>query len=473
MTKPGRLRGTGNGGEAVDFAAAIPLTPQQHSLYRDSLAHPGTGRYVEQLHWRWHGPLDTRRFTAAWQSVVDRESVLRASFTGRGATPPRLVVHEHARAQVVRYPAGCVEWDELLETDRLRGFDLHRPGLLRLTLVDEPVAPGPPAEEGAPATRILLTHHHVLLDSWSVFVLLQEFYRAYLAGGALPGGERRPDIRDYSRWLAAQDTGPARQFFSRALSGVRPVVRPARPGPVTGPGGHGRAVARLDAGASDRLEGWAAAHAATEFSALQAIWAVLLYRAGAARGPAPIGFGVAVSGRGIPLETAERLPGLLMNVQPMTVRIDPAQPLELLLADLRDQELDRAAYEWVSLGQVHDWSGRPGQELLESVLVFAHRPPMADGLEQALAAQEISVTAPGSVGAQTAFPLALLAHRDTDGGLTLTAVHDRRRIVDADASRLVAECARLLRHLPTGSAEATVGDVLDLLGRDGPPGQAS
>ncbi|WP_261995068.1 hypothetical protein, partial [Streptomyces sp. ME109] len=36
----------------------------------------GGGGQLEQLYWDWSGPLEVARFAAAWQSVVDRESVL-------------------------------------------------------------------------------------------------------------------------------------------------------------------------------------------------------------------------------------------------------------------------------------------------------------------------------------------------------------------------------------------------------------
>ncbi|MEK8141863.1 hypothetical protein NKH18_02035 [Streptomyces sp. M10(2022)] len=149
----------------------------------------------------------------------------------------RVVFHDRARVEVVRHPAGTVDWDQLLERDRLRGFDLRRPGPLRLTLVDEPAcAAEPPSGPGGPmaATRVLLTFHHGLLDAWSVFVLLEEFCRAYLADGVLPGGERRPDIRDWARWLAGQDLAPARDFWTRAVPGDAPRCCPAGPDPTPG-----------------------------------------------------------------------------------------------------------------------------------------------------------------------------------------------------------------------------------------------
>ncbi|MGW0737608.1 condensation domain-containing protein [Streptomyces sp. NPDC002851] len=476
--------GTDSADGAADSLVTVPVTPQQHGLLLDALAHRGTGRYVEQRFWRWHGPLDIRRFIAAWQSVFDRETVLRAAFDWD--EEPCLVLHEHVAAEVVRHSAGTVDWDELRERDRLRGFDLHRPGLLRIAVVDDPATPesyGPDmytsqssGAEAKASARILLTFHHVLLDGWSVSILLQEFYRAYLADGALPGGERRPDIRDYATWLADQDTGPAREFWSGAVPSVAPAVRPAVPGPATGERGPGRAEVRLGPAEADRLRAWAAARAATESSALQAVWALLLYRASGAAGPAPVGFGVTVSGRGIGLDAVERLPGLLMNSLPMTLQVDPEAPLTALLTQLRDQALDMAAYEWVSTGQIHEWSGRrAGEKLVESLIVFENYPRTSDGLEGALAARGIRVEPPGSAGAQTAFPVTLLAYRDVDGDLVLAAVHDRERLSDTDATQLVSACARLLRTLSgdasglsDGGADATtttttVADVLDTI----------
>ncbi|MET7515766.1 amino acid adenylation domain-containing protein [Streptomyces sp. NPDC005480] len=444
---------------AVDVPETVPVTPQQHGLLLDALAHSGSGRYVEQLFWRWYGPLDTERFTAAWQSVFDRETVLRAAFDWDDA--PCLVLHDRVTPDVVRHPAGSVDWDELMEQDRVRGFDLRVPGLLRATLVDDPDGADPDGV-GTPSTRVLITFHHVLLDGWSVSVLLQEFYRAYFADGTLPGSERRPDIRDYARWLAEQDTAPAREFWSAAVPAAAPLVRPALPGPATGQSGWSRAEVRLSRPEADRLRSWAAARAATESSALQAVWALLLYRAGGGHGPSPVGFGVTVSGRGIALDSVERLPGLLMNSLPMTIQVDPAQTVPQLLTDLRDQALDMAAYEWVSTGQIHEWSGRRADEkLVESLIVFENYPRSSEDLESTLAAHGIRVELPEAAGSQTAFPVTLLAFRDVDGSLVLTAVHDRGRITDADAALLVGQCARLLRELPdTADESTTVADIL-------------
>ncbi|MFJ5549849.1 condensation domain-containing protein [Streptomyces sp. NPDC093225] len=489
-SRPGAEQGRdGHGACAAGAAASSPpragrpvqppglsVTWQQHDLLLDSFEHRGTGRHVEQVSWRWRGPLDAERFTAAWQSVVDRETVLRAAFAWE--PEPHVVLHERAAAEVVRHPAGSVGWDELVERDRLRGFDLRRPGPLRVTLLDEPAdgdgagpagGPGPSSgadrEPDAAATRVLLTFHHGLLDAWSVFVLIDEFYRAYLAGGALPGQERRPDLRDWSLWLSRQDPGPAREFWTRTVPAGTPAVLPAAPGPDTLESGCGRAEARLTAVEADRLHRWAAAQALPDSTALQAVWALLLYRATGASGPAQVGFGVTVSGRGITLDAVERLPGPLRNCLPMSVQVDPGERFLQLLTELRDRALDMAAYEWVSAGQIHEWTGRAsrGGRLLESVVAVESAPRREPDARTELAAGGVRVDPPRASGVHTAFPVALFAHREADGALTLSALHDRARISAADARRLVGHCVRLLTVLPRTDERTTVAEVLAAL----------
>ncbi|CAL9667838.1 condensation domain-containing protein [Streptomyces sp. Tu 3180] len=453
---------------------AVPVTVQQYGVLLDSLAHRHTGRHIEQVSWDWRGPLDTERFTCAWQSVMDREAVLRAAVDWQDdprARPPgpRIVLHDHARADVVRHRAGTVGWEELLERDRLRGFDLRRPAPLRLTLFDLPgqdtARPG-----GAPATRVLLTFHHALLDAWSAYVLLDEFGRAYLAGGVLPGGERRPDIRDRARWLERQDPAAARDFFTRTAPPEPPVLLPALPGPGTGQSGCGRAEARLSAAEAARLHRWAGARAVPDSGVLHAVWALLLYRAAGTDGPATVGFGVTASGRGIALDAVERLVGPMRTHLPVTVRVDPAHRLEQLLSALRDRALDMAAYEWACAGQARQWAGRTaGPALLDSLVSLETVPGRPAALRAGLSAAGIRFERLRASGAHTLFPVALLAHHLADGSLALAALHDRARLADADAARLVAHCARLLRHLPGTGPGATVADALAVLGAEPVP----
>ncbi|MEV3993785.1 condensation domain-containing protein [Streptomyces sp. NPDC049837] len=450
---------------AGPLVRGVVPSPLQRDLLSDADAttDPAAARHVGQLACVWHGPLDPERFTAAWQSLVDRESVLRSAFDN--SPEPRVVVHDRVRADVVRLPHGSADWTALVEGDRLRGLDPRTPGPLRVTVLGG----GPAVSATAPPTRVLLTYHHALLDDFSARLLLREFTRAYLAGGRLPGGERRPDMGDYTHWLAGQDTTAARQFWSSAAPppGAAHSPLPAAP-PASGAAGTGtgRARLRLTPAQTARLGAWAAGWGGTESGALQAVWALLLYRATGSADAEPVRFSVAVSGRGIPFEGVERLPGALRNPLPLSVVVDPRATVPQLLAELRDRALDMAAYEWVSAGQIRAWTQDRDQDRPSAppgtLVVFESRPRPADDIAPELAAQGIRLEPPVTLAARTAFPLTLAAQHDQDGGLVLTVSYDRDRA--AAVADVLAHAGYLLHELPLMPCEsATIADIVALL----------
>ncbi|CAL9653835.1 condensation domain-containing protein [Streptomyces sp. enrichment culture] len=443
---------------AARILPAFRATPQQSALYAGGDARPGTGRHVEQLVWAWHGPLDLARFTASWQSVYDCESVLRTAFTG--GLEPQLVVHERVVPDIDRQVFHDGDWSALLERDRLRGFDLHRPGALRLTLLERKrVRSGTVAP-----TWILVTYHQALLDTRSAHILLREFYRAYLAGGTLPGGERRPDLRDYTAWVAAQDPEAAQGFWADSMPPDDAASRPGRDTAPTGRTGIGHARLRLDPVETTRLAHWAGTWGCAESSVVQAVWAMLIHEGSGADGPAPVRFDVTVSGRGILFDGAARMPGPLRNPLPMYVEVDPAATVPGLLRKLRDRALDMAAYEWVPGDWIRAWARRGFGGAADTVVVFEDAPHPVDGLEADLAAHGIGAEFPVTVPARSVPPIGLLAHHDSAGGLVLTGVYDRALFEEGTVAELLAQCAMLLRALSASAGEyTTVGEALKLL----------
>lgn len=439
----------------------VALTGHQRELLLDCAAGPpGRGGDLEQVYWNWSGPLDRDRFRTAWQSLSARESVLRAAFDWTAL--PRLVLHPRATVDITHHTRTTTAWQDLLEADRRRGLDPARPPLLRLNVLEG---------RAAEPARILLTCHRALLDEHAVHLLLREFYRAYLAGGRLPGGERRPDLRDHARWLARQDSTGARELWTRTAPPARPATAAGRPGPGTGQSGAGRLHTRLEEPHSSRLRTWAADRGAGESSALHAAWALLLYRAAGRPGPLRVTFAVRLHGRDTALPGAAGLPGPPAGPLPVTVRVDPAAPLGELLHQVRDALLDLAAYPWVSADLIRAWTGRPGPaRLADSAVSFTTPAELPPAVRAELADRGVTAGPPRTTGTATALPVTVGARHDRGGALLLDAVHDRARLADADAAALLAQCTTLLRGLPGLTApHCTVGRALDLLAGTDPP----
>ncbi|GAA2307806.1 condensation domain-containing protein [Streptomyces kunmingensis] len=451
-------------------ARTVPLMGAQRAQVRAAVRAPyDRGHHVEQVALRWTGPLDPRRWAAAWQSVAAGESVLRSAFDWVAA--PRLVLHDRAVVDIVhRSRTEVRSWNELLLHDRARGFALDRAGLLRLTLLED--APSA-TDASVPSTRVLLTYHRALLDERAVHILLRAFYRAYAVGGPLPGGERRPDARDHARWLAEQSPDAARGYWTRAAPPPDAVMSPGRPSGPTQQRGDAQIRRRLDPLQALRLRTWATGRGAGESSALHLVWALLLYRAAGARGPAHVSFGLRLAGRDVALPGASDAPGLLGGCAPLTVTVDPAQTLGALTHRLRDASLDMAAYPWVSDELLREWADG-GARPADTTVDFDSRPVMAPAVRAELESQGVRVDMPRLVGGGTGPAVTLVARHEPDGALGLTSLYDRAVLGDADATLMLSQCVRLLRALADFTDEgATVAELLGVLDGLGVPGAAA
>ena len=100
--------------------------------------------------------------------------------------------------------------DGILAEDYAERFDFASPPLLRFTLI----------RLGVRWHRLLFTHHHILMDGWSMPVLMRELLALYARRGDAGALPRVTPYRDYLTWIAAQDRAAAVAAWSAALSGV-------------------------------------------------------------------------------------------------------------------------------------------------------------------------------------------------------------------------------------------------------------
>ncbi|RMF26124.1 MAG: non-ribosomal peptide synthetase, partial [Chloroflexi bacterium] len=278
-----------------------PLSPMQQGMLFHSLLAPEAGMYIEQLSCTLRGDLDVSAFTRAWQRVVDRHPILRTAFIGEGLKEPIQVVHRR-----VRLPIEQQDWrtlppaeqearlERFLEAERQRGFQLSKPPLMRLALIR--------VEERA--YKFVWTHHHLLMDGWSLPILLQEvlaFYEAFRQGRDLYLPPSRP-YRDYIVWLKKQDMARAEAFWRRLLKGFTaptPLTvdrRPAGDGDGSPPEetDYRKLDILLSAETTAALQALARQHQLTLNTLVQGAWALLLSRYS---GEDDVVFGATVSGR--------------------------------------------------------------------------------------------------------------------------------------------------------------------------------
>jgi amino acid adenylation domain-containing protein/non-ribosomal peptide synthase protein (TIGR01720 family) len=416
------------------------LSPLQNGLLFHSLYAPGSEAYLEQVSWTAVGDLDTGALERAWQMAALRHPVLRTSFAWKGLDHPVQVVHPAGGPEWERY-----DWRELSEdeqrqgladlaaADRRRGFDLESLPLLRLAVV----------RVGEDAHRCVWTFHHLLLDGWSLPVLLGEvfaLYEAFACGRDLDLAESRP-FKEYIAWLGQQDLAAAEAFWRRALAGfTTPTPLPAdRRAEVLGEEVWGEVRSQIAESLADGLRSCAQERRVTLNTLLQGAWAVLL---GRMSGQQDVLFGATVAGRPASLPGIERMVGLFINTLPVRVKMAASESLPGCSGQLQEFLTEMRQFEFSPLSRVQRWSQvTGGAPLFESLVVFENYP-----VDSALRSRDLSLRIQDlGVREATTYPLTLALGPGST--FLLKLAYDGRRFERATAGRLLESLRSLLTDL--------------------------
>jgi non-ribosomal peptide synthase protein (TIGR01720 family) len=412
------------------------LTPTQEGMLFHSLLAPQSSVYIVQKSYTLRGQLDVEAMQRAWEEVIARHAVLRTSFSWEAEAEPQQIVHRR-----VKLPWSQQDWrglsaeeqrtrlEEFLTADRVQGFDLATPPLLRLSLFIL----------GDDVCQFTWTHHHLLLDGWSTAIVLQEvsaLYQAYSRSESLRLPRRRP-FRDYVTWLREQDTQAAEQFWRRELQGIR------APTPLgsemahdsNGPGEQYKEMqVQMSRRSTDAMQQFARAQQVTLNTVVQGAWALLLSRYS---GEAAVVFGAVVAGRPAGLAGVEEMVGMFINTLPVRVAVAEERMVGEWMRELQQRQAEAREYEAVSLAQVQGWSEiERGQPLFESIIVFENYP-----IERASETRDEVLQIPAVRSFErNVYPLAILVMPSPQ--LTLQAIYEARRF-DAD------QIEQTLQHLIT------------------------
>ena len=441
----------------------LSLSPMQKGILFHSLYAPDSGVYFQQLHCVLHGKLNLQAFEQAWQQSLNRHSILRTSFFWEDLEEPVQVVNRQ-----VTLPIETEDWSELsasaqqsrlhafLDADRRRGFELSRAPLLRLALL----------RLDADRHRLIWSHHHLLLDGWSISLLLKEvfiLYEALCRNESAQLAQPRP-YRDYISWLQGQPLAEAERFWREKLRGFSsptPLVighsAAARAG-GQGEGEQGEYLeqrARLSVEETAELSAMARRHQLTLSTIVQGAWALLLSRYS---GQAEVVFGATVAGRPAQLRGVEQMVGLFINT--LAVRVEMGRGEEKVsewLGRMQREAVEMRQYEHSPLVEVQGWSEVPrGTPLFESLLVFDNY-PVRNSLQVKTGRSEIPEIRDVASFKQTNYPLTLTVAPGEE--LRLLLSYEQERFDEESISRMLthfhhlltaiaADPQRLVRDLP-------------------------
>ncbi|MFD3167086.1 condensation domain-containing protein, partial [Herpetosiphon sp. NSE202] len=423
-----------------NIEAIYGLSPLQQGLLFHSLYAPNTGAYVEQLHCRLTGNLNQQAFEHAFQHVLNRHPILRTAFVWEQLDKPVQVVHttislpiEYINWQADSAQAQQTRLNQLLQTDQQTDFDLTKAPLMRVRII----------KTAADSYYFIWTHHHILLDGWSVSTVLGELfslYAAYSQGQSLSLAPTKP-YRGYINWLKSQDTQVAERFWSSYLKGFispTPLINP-RPTPQQSTKmGYAEDQLALSSATTSALQELARQNQLTLSTIIQAAWALLLSRYSNEQ---DVVFGATVAGRPADLLGIETMVGLFINTLPVRSQVDPDLCLIDWLQNLHRNQVQLRQFEYSALADIQRLSELPrGTALFDSLVVFENYPLDAtlQGSDAGLNFHDIHAVE------HTNYPLTLLVLPKQT--LTLRLSYAQQQFSASTIEHMLAHLAQLLNQ---------------------------
>ncbi|WP_344317138.1 amino acid adenylation domain-containing protein [Actinoplanes couchii] len=413
--------------DALPVAAdVLPPTPLQLGFYFH--AQDGDDRYEVQQFVTLDGPLDAGALRRSVQRVLDRHAPLRAAF------------HELADGRVVqvvvdgvvvpwRAVDGAGDLDGLLAEERAAGFDLGSPPLLRCLLV----------RHADDRHTLVLTHHHIVTDGWSVAVFLRDVLDGYAPDGEPPRPAAVTPYRRYLEWLASRDQRTATDAWQAALAGFTEPTLLASGEATAGPV---RQVAiELADDVVTALPHRIRAHGLTLGTVLHGTWGLLL---GRLTGRRDVAFGSVVSGRQAEVVGIESMIGLFINTVPVRMRWSAAEPLVDLLTRIAGEQAALLDHQHLGLAAIQRLAGA---DLFDSLVVVENYPDHA-GLQDPAGGLRVTGV---SFREATHYPVTLLVAPGPRLGLTLE--YDPARVTPDTVHRIRTGLARLLAAVVHAPAE--------------------
>ena len=431
----------------ANIESIYPLSALQEGILYHCMDGNAKAAYFVQYGCAYHD-IDPQQLIAAWELMVKRHAALRTLFTWERRERPLQIVRQNISLPLYEQDwreASASErsrrWESFLERDRDRGFDLEKAPLFRLALfriTDN-------------SYRLLWSFHHMLLDGWSMRLILNELGEAYTA---LTRSEQPllPIVKPFSEfvaWLDNRQDASEATFWREAVGDFSSPNRLKAAHRHTQQG-HRKSNRRLDRNVVDALSESAARQRLTFNTIVVAAWAIVVAQHSRID---DVVLGTTVSGRSIELNGIETMSGLFLNTLPLRVRIDGQAEVGEWLRRIQADQVAMRAYEQSPLTMVHKLSGVPaGVPLFESIVVFQNR-----SMAFAPGPGDLALRPSEEYFAETShYPLALLAVQDE--GLDLWLVHDSAWFSEATVAGLLEQVNVILESFAR-SLHTRVSDV--------------
>ncbi len=382
------------------------LSPMQEGLFFHSLREIQAQTYFMQISFDIVGQLDAAILKETWEYLFERHDILRTVFIYKKVDVPLQVVlkkvHPPCRwadVSSLSPEEQTAEIEKIKGEDRRKGFELSKEVLMRMTVV----------KCGTGKNVVIWSYHHIIMDGWSMGLVLSEFLEIYLKLKKRLAMQCIPETpySSYIQWLEKQEKREAFSFWRDYLEGFGGMTPVPQVNDKTGQrdSEHRRISFTVEKHLSQKLRDFAQEYQYTLSVILQVIWGIILQRLNSTD---DVVFGTVVSGRPVEVRGIEDIPGLFINVIPLRVRCGGSVFLKDILDNAKKASVDSLPYQYVPLAELQVQLKR--KEPLFNHIVLFNNYPLESRLDKNAEGQKDYGFKVGNVASfeQTHYPLTII-----------------------------------------------------------------
>lgn len=350
------------------------LTPLQKGILFHNIYNPESIAYLEQATLHFYEYIDVEKMINSFELLQRRFDVLRTAFYYRVASCPKQVVLKYRKLDCTYID--LIEKNErqkrtiigdYKKNDFKKKFDLEKDSLMRLAIF----------REGKNQFTIIWSFHHIIIDGWSISLLIKELLEYYFQ---LIGGEKKEKLiievqkrkkeessfSDYIDKLSVLDTTRALKFWSNYLRGYQNIAEFS----IRSVNKHAEQVDEIEYLFSEeftrRLQRKSEQLSVTVSTILETVWGITLQHYS---GVEDVVFGKLVSGRNIEISDIERIVGMCMNTIPVRIETYPNIKIKELLSKVQEDALECSEYDFCPLYDIQSKT-EVGNKLIRTLYVF-------------------------------------------------------------------------------------------------------
>ncbi|HYC29654.1 MAG TPA: condensation domain-containing protein, partial [Chitinophagaceae bacterium] len=315
--------------------------------------------YIEQLKCALQG-VDVAAFGQSWQHLLNRHSILRSSFHYNEFSIPVQCVYRGIKMPLEIIDYRSLNASEQLQAisnyeaaDRARGFDFAEAPLMRVSLL----------RLDNERYHMVWSWHHLLMDGWSMPVLMEDFLSTYesISKGQLPPRQGEDKYEDYIRFIEDRDKELEEHYWRGYMNGMNEATLLPFIGKTTdrtkGVGIYKEASMQLDASVLEKAVSFAQRHHLTLNTIMQGVWSCLLH---SYTGNDHVCFGVTVSGRPDELPDVEKRVGMYINTIPLHTAVNETERITDWLLSIQSAQVLSRQHQYTALQDIREWTGMRG-----------------------------------------------------------------------------------------------------------------